>query len=60
LAYVFVQDKNLNTIEKAKGKKFAYLHYDIAQKAVVDSLQMISVPSEISDFVKNSIASRLM
>jgi len=52
LAYVFVQDKNLNTIEKAKGKKFAYLHYDITQKAVVDSLQMISVPSEISDFVK--------
>lgn len=52
LAYVFVRDKNLNTIEKAKGKKFAYLHYDIAQKEIVDSLEMISVPSEISDFVK--------
>ncbi|MCH7312687.1 putative solute-binding protein [Acinetobacter sp. ANC 4805] len=52
LAYVFVHDRNLNTIEKAKGKKFAYLHYDIAQKEIVDSLEMVSVPSEISDFVK--------
>ncbi|WP_019385912.1 putative solute-binding protein [Acinetobacter venetianus] len=52
LAYVFVHDRNLNTIEKAKGKKFAYLHYDVAQKVIVDSLEMVSVPSEISDFVK--------
>ncbi|MDM1021806.1 DUF6091 family protein [Acinetobacter sp. VNK23] len=52
LAYVFVRDKNVNTIEKAKGKKFAYLQYDIAQKTIVDSLEMVSVPSEISDFVK--------
>lgn len=52
LAYVFVHDRNLNTIEKAKGKKFAYLNYDVAQKVIVDSLEMVSVPSEISDFVK--------
>lgn len=52
LAYVFVHDRNLNTIEKAKGKKFAYLHYDVAQKVIVDSLEMVSIPSEISDFVK--------
>lgn len=32
LAYTFVRDKNIDTIEKAKGKKFAYLHYDQAQK----------------------------
>lgn len=52
LAYVFVHDKNLNTIEKAKGKKFAYLQYDIAQKEIVDSLELTAVPSEISDFAK--------
>lgn len=25
-AYIFVKDRNLNTIEKAQGKKFAILH----------------------------------
>jgi hypothetical protein len=35
LAYTFVRDKNIDTIEKAKGKKFAYLHYDQAQKRLL-------------------------
>lgn len=52
LAYVFVRDKNINTIEKGKGKKFAYLHYDQAQKMIVDRLDLVGVPSEISDFAK--------
>ncbi|RLZ06735.1 RND transporter [Acinetobacter sp. 2JN-4] len=52
LAYIFVRDKNINTIEKAKGKKFAYLHYDQAQKTIVESMNLIAVPSNISDFVQ--------
>lgn len=52
LAYIFVRDKNIDTIEKAKGKKFAYLHYDHAQKAIVESIDLVAVPSDISDFVK--------
>ena len=52
LAYIFVRDKNIDTIEKAKGKKFAYLHYDQAQKTIVESIDLIAVPSDISDFVK--------
>lgn len=52
LAYIFVRDKKIDTIEKAKGKKFAYLHYDQAQKAIVESINLVAVPSDISDFVK--------
>jgi len=52
LAYIFVRDKNIDTIEKAKGKKFAYLHYDQAQKAIVESIDLVAVPSNISDFVR--------
>ena len=52
LAYVFVRDRNIDTIEKGKGKKFAYLHYDQAQKMIVERLQLVGVPSEISDFAK--------
>ena len=47
-----MRDKNIDTIEKAAGKKFAYLHYDQAQKSIVESLNLIAVPSDISDFVK--------
>ncbi|MFW1951956.1 putative solute-binding protein [Acinetobacter beijerinckii] len=55
LAYVFVRDKNIDTIEKGKGKKFAYLHYDQAQKMIVERLDLVGVPSEISDFAKKFI-----
>lgn len=52
LAYLFVRDKNLNSIEKIQGKKFAVLHYDDAQRIMVDSIGAQPVASEISDFVK--------
>jgi len=52
LAYIFVRDKKIDTIEKAKGRKFAYLHYDQAQKTIVESIDLVAVPSDISDFVK--------
>lgn len=52
LAYLFVRDKNLNSIEKVRGKKFAILHYDLAQKIMVESVGAQPIPSEINDFVK--------
>jgi len=32
-AYIFVRDRTLNKLEQVKGKKFAVLHYDYAQKS---------------------------
>ena len=52
LAYIFVRDKKINTIEKIKGKKFAVLGYDEAQKIVVRSLGGQAVLSDISDIAK--------
>ncbi|MDH0032359.1 MULTISPECIES: putative solute-binding protein [unclassified Acinetobacter] len=52
LAYIFVKDKNMNTIEQIKGKKFAVLAYDEAQKIVVKSLGGQAVLSDISDIAK--------
>lgn len=52
LAYIFVRDKKINSLDKAKGLKFAILHYDEAQKIVVESFGAIPVASDISDFVK--------
>lgn len=52
IAYIFVKDKSINTIEKGIGKKFAYLHYDIAQKIAVERVGAIGVPSDISSFVR--------
>ena len=52
LAYLFVRDKNLNSIEKVRGKKFAILHYDLAQKIMVERVGAQPIPSEINDFVK--------
>lgn len=52
IAYIFVRDRSINTLEKGKGKKFAYLHYDDAQKMAVERVGAIGVPSEISNFVK--------
>lgn len=52
LAYLFVRDKNLNSIEKVRGTKFAILQYDAAQKIMVESVGAQPVPSEITDFVK--------
>jgi len=52
LAYLFVRDKNLNSIEKVRGTKFAILQYDTAQKIMVESVGAKPIPSEITDFVK--------
>ncbi len=52
IAYIFVRDRAVNTLQKAKGKKFAYLHYDDAQKMAVQQVGSVGVPSDISNFVK--------
>lgn len=51
IAYIFVRDRSMDTIEKGIGKKFAYLHYDIAQKIAVERVGAVGVPSDISTFV---------
>lgn len=52
IAYIFVRDRSMDTIEKGIGKKFAYLHYDIAQKMAVERVGAIGVPSDISNFAR--------
>ena len=51
IAYIFVRDRSMDTIEKGIGKKFAYLHYDVAQKIAIERVGAIGVPSDISTFV---------
>ncbi|MEJ5140571.1 MULTISPECIES: putative solute-binding protein [Acinetobacter] len=51
-AYIFVNDRAINTIEKGKGKKFAVLAYDKAQIAMVERVGAIPIPSDISNFIK--------
>lgn len=60
IAYIFVKDRAMNTLEKGKGKKFAYLHYDLAQKVAVERVGAIGVPSDIFNFVKNLMMVRWM
>lgn len=52
IAYMFVRDRNIDTIEKWLGKKFAYLHYDVAQKIAIERVGAVGVPSDISNFVR--------
>ncbi|MGL1831400.1 UNVERIFIED_CONTAM: RND transporter [Acinetobacter sp. HSTU-ASm16] len=49
-AFIFVRDKNINSIEKAAGKKFAVLGYDDAQKIMVQRVGAQAVISDISNF----------
>ena len=58
LAYLFVRDRNLNSIEKVRGTKFAILQYDAAQKIMVESVGAQPIPSEITDFVKSLIVAK--
>ena len=51
-AYIFVKDRSLNTIEKAQDKKFAILHYDRAQRVMVERVGAVPVMSDISNFIK--------
>ncbi|EOR02136.1 putative solute-binding protein [Acinetobacter tandoii] len=50
-AFIFVRDKNINSIEKAAGKKFAVLGYDQAQKIMVQRVGAQAVISDVSNFV---------
>lgn len=52
IAYIFVRDRSIDTIEKGIGKKFAYLHYDLAQKIAIERVGAVGVPSDISSFVR--------
>ena len=49
-AYIFVRDKNINSIEKAAGKKIAVLGYDDAQKIMAQRIGAQAVLSDISNF----------
>lgn len=49
-AFIFVRDKNINSVEKAAGKKFAVLGYDDAQKIMVQRVGAQAVLSDISNF----------
>jgi len=51
-AYIFVNDRSINSIEKGHGKKFAVFSYDKAQIAMVERVGAIAVPSDVSNFVK--------
>jgi len=51
IAYIFVRDRSINTLQKAKGIKFAYLHYDEAQSMAIKKVGAIGVASDISNFV---------
>ena len=51
-AYVFVKDRSIDTIDKARGKKMAILDYDQAQVVMVERIGGIPVKSDISNFVK--------
>jgi hypothetical protein len=59
-AYIFVKDRSLNTIEKAQGKKFAILHYDRAQRVMVERVGAVPVMSDISNFIKSLIQAKSM
>ncbi|RSC22552.1 RND transporter [Acinetobacter sp. FDAARGOS_515] len=50
-AYLFVRDRNINNLERVKGKKIAILHYDEAQKIMSQRVGAVPVASDISNFV---------
>jgi hypothetical protein len=50
-AYIFVKDRNINTVEKIAKKKFAVLGHDAAQRIMVQRINAKPVASEISNFV---------
>ena len=49
-AYVFVNDREINSIEKAAGKKVAVLDFDKAQAKIVQKLGAQPVASDITNF----------
>ncbi len=49
-AYLFVNDKSLNTLAKAAGKKIAVLDYDKAQAKMVQQVGAQPVSADITNF----------
>lgn len=49
-AYIFVDDRRINTLAKAAGKKVAVLDYDPTQAKLVAAAGATPVPSDITNF----------
>ncbi|WP_374296446.1 putative solute-binding protein [Acinetobacter sp.] len=49
-AYLFVNDRNINSVAKAAGKKIAVLDYDSAQKKMVQQIGAQPVSSDVTNF----------
>lgn len=50
VAYPFVVDRKLNSVEALAGKRIIALAYDPAQAAMIQRIKAIPVPATISDF----------
>ena len=51
-AYPFVNDRRIDTLDAAKGKRVAALSYDKAQSAIIERLGAIPVPVDITNVHK--------
>lgn len=49
-AYIFVNDRRIDTLDKAAGKKVAVLEYDPTQAILVAQIGATPVPSDITNF----------
>ena len=49
-AYLMVNDRNINTVAKAAGKKIAVLDYDQAQKIMVQQIGAQAVSAAVTNF----------
>lgn len=51
-AYVMVNDRNINSIDKAAGKKVAVLEWDRSQARMIQQIGAQAVPSDITNFAQ--------
>ena len=49
-AFLMVNDRNINTVAKAAGKKIAILDYDTAQKKMVQQIGAQAVSADVTNF----------
>src|SRR5690606_12261832 len=49
-AYIFVNDRQINTLAKAAGKKVAVLEYDKTQSILVSQIGATPVASDVTNF----------
>lgn len=49
-AFLFVNDRSINTVAKAAGKKIAVLDYDTAQKKLVQQVGAQAVSADVTNF----------